>query len=272
MVHDPIVAEAGPPRSRHGPNSYDDIDAWFEKLAGCATDDQHREELRTEIIRLCLPLAEHIALRYTGRGESYEDLYQVAQLGLVLAVDRFDVARGTSFLSFAVPTIMGEVRRYFRDSTWATRVPRRLKDLQSLVGPATERLAQDLERMPNARELATELSADLVDVSQALVAGNAYRSSSLDEVVIDDDSDHNPEGARLGVEERCYELTEDAMAVRPFIADLPRRERRILVMRFFEYKTQTQIARTLNISQMQVSRILTRTLRQLREQAFPDPA
>ncbi|MFF3574612.1 SigB/SigF/SigG family RNA polymerase sigma factor [Nocardia jiangxiensis] len=270
MVHDTIVAEAGPPRSRHGPNSYDDIDAWFDKLAGCATDDHHREEIRTEIIRLCLPLADHIALRYTGRGESYEDLYQVAQLGLVLAVDRFDHTRGTSFLSFAVPTIMGEVRRYFRDSTWATRVPRRLKDLQSLVGPATERLAQDLERMPTARELATALSADVGDVTQALVAGNAYRSSSLDDVVDDDeDNDLNAAGARLGVEEHCYELTEDAMAVRPLIADLPRRERRILVMRFFESKTQTQIARTLNISQMQVSRILTRTLRELRERALP---
>ncbi|WP_067678161.1 SigB/SigF/SigG family RNA polymerase sigma factor [Nocardia miyunensis] len=272
MVHEPIVAETGPPRSLHGPNSYDDIDPWFDKLAGCTADDQHREEIRTEIIRLCLPLADHIALRYTGRGESYEDLYQVAQLGLVLAVDRFDHTRGTSFLSFAIPTIMGEVRRHFRDSTWATRVPRRLKDLQTMVGPATERLAQNLERMPNVRELATELSADLADLTQALVAANAYRSSSLDEVVRDDDSDHNPVSARLGVEEHCYELTEDAMAVRPLIAELPPRERRILVMRFFESKTQTQIARALNISQMQVSRILAHTLRELREQAFPEPA
>ncbi|MBU3065999.1 RNA polymerase sigma factor SigF [Nocardia sp. NEAU-G5] len=255
------------PRSRHGPNSYDNIEPWFDKLAGYSPEDPQREAARSEIIRLCLPLADHIARRFIGRGEGYDDLHQVARLGLVLAVDRYDVSRRTSFLSFAIPTMMGEVRRYFRDGTWATRVPRRLKELRMRLGPATERLAQKLQRMPTARELSTELDTDIIEITQAMVASNAYRSGSLDEVVADDDNDNCPAAAHLGVEEPCYELTEDAMAVRPLIAELPARERRILIMRFFESKTQTQIARAMNISQMQVSRILMQTLRQLRDEA-----
>ncbi|WP_227981311.1 SigB/SigF/SigG family RNA polymerase sigma factor [Nocardia spumae] len=261
-----------PPRARHGPDSYDNIEPWFDKLAGFDPDDPHREATRGEIVRLCLPLADHIARRFTGRGENYDDLHQVASLGLVLAVDRYDVSRGSSFLSFAIPTMMGEVRRYFRDGTWATRVPRRLKELRTLLGPATDRLAQRLGRMPTARELSTELDTDIVDVTQAMVAGNAYRSDSLDEMIAADENETYPVPAGLGAEEHCYELTEDAMAVRPLIAELPTRERRILIMRFFESRTQAQIARALNISQMQVSRILMRTLRRLHDRALPDEA
>ncbi|WP_216899141.1 SigB/SigF/SigG family RNA polymerase sigma factor [Nocardia alni] len=265
MGHEPIV-DAGH-RARHGPNSYDNIEPWFDKMAGYQPQDPHREQARSEIIRLCLPLADHIARRFTGRGEGYDDLEQIARLGLVLAVDRYDVGRGSSFLSFAIPTIMGEVRRHFRDHTWAAQVPRRLKDLQMRIGPATERLAHRLGRMPNARELAKDLDTDIVEIAQATVAASAYRSTSLDDI---DEDENAPHGADLGVDERCYELTEEAMAVRPLIAELPSRERRVLIMRFFESKTQTQIARVLDISQMQVSRILSRTLRGLREQALPD--
>jgi RNA polymerase sigma-B factor len=267
MLQDPITDSA--PRSRHGPNSYDNIEPWFDKMAGYQPRDPHREVARAKIIRLCLPLADHIARRFTGRGEGYEDLEQVARVGLVLAVDRYDIGRGSSFLSFAVPTIMGEVRRHFRDRTWATQVPRRLKDLQMRIGPATERLAQDLGRMPTVRELSVELDTDIVDVTQAMVAAGTYRSSSLDDID-EDENGNTPHGAWLGADEPCYRLTEDAMAVRPLIAELPQRERRILVMRFFESKTQTQIARAMDMSQMQVSRILMRTLRRLRELALPD--
>ncbi|MBO0856032.1 MAG: SigB/SigF/SigG family RNA polymerase sigma factor [Nocardia sp.] len=267
MTYEPIDH---PIRSRHGPNSYDNIEPWFDKLAGFDVEDPHREATREEIIELCLPLAEHIARRFSGRGENYEDLQQVARLGLVLAVDRYDPERGSSFLSFAVPTVMGEVRRYFRDGTWAARVPRRLKELRLRLGPATERLAQRLGRMPSARELADELGTEMVEITQAMVAANAYRSGSLDQLTADDEADTYPVAARLGTEEPCYELTENAMAVRPLLAELHTRERRILTMRFFESKTQSQIADAMDISQMQVSRILMRTLRRLRERALAD--
>ena len=168
-------------------------------------------------MRLCLPLADHIACRFSGRGESYDDLHQVARLGLVLAVDRYDITRGTSFLSFAIPTMMGEVRRHFRDVTWATR-SRRLKELRTLLGPATDRLAQRLGRMPTAAELSTELDTDIVEVGRAIAAGNAYRSDSLDEMILADENETFPVNASIGVEEPCYELTENAMAVRPLIA------------------------------------------------------
>jgi RNA polymerase sigma-B factor len=272
MLHEPISDAR--PRSRHRVNSYDNIEPWFDKLSALPASDPHRDTLREQIIRRCLPLAEHIAARFAGRGETFEDLQQVARVGLVLSVDRFDVARQHTFLSFAVPTIMGEVRRHFRDYTWATRVPRGIKELRLRLGPATDRLAQRLGRMPTARELATDLSADPVDVTQAVLAGNAYQSRSMDPVT-EEDNENSPILDHLGTVEHCYALTEDALAVRPLIAALPARQRRVLIMRFFESKTQSQIATAIGVSQMQVSRILSHTLESLREQALcdePSPA
>ncbi|MFQ6394400.1 RNA polymerase sigma factor SigF [Nocardia sp. KC 131] len=259
-----------PRRTRRG-DSYDNIEPWFEKLTALDASDPHRAALRNHIIDLALPLAEHIARKFSGRGESFDDLLQIARLGLVQSVDRFDVSRGTSFLGFAVPTIMGEVRRHFRDRTWSVRVPRRLKEIQLKIGPATETLSQRLGRTPSAREIAEELDLELVEVTQALVARNAYRANSLDAATTDD-GEHAaiPLTDTLGAEEPCYGLMEDAMAVRPLIAALPERERRMLIMRYFESKTQQQIADWLGVSQMQVSRILARTLKKLREQASYD--
>ncbi|MEV6072499.1 RNA polymerase sigma factor SigF [Nocardia sp. NPDC052001] len=256
-------------RQSHGAgDSYDDIEPLFQELAEFPADDPRRAHKRDQIIEACLPLAVHIARRFTGRGESFDDLNQIARLGLVQAVDRFDVSRGTTFLSFAVPTIMGEVRRYFRDHTWAVRVPRRAKELQQQLGPVTEALSQRLGRMPTAREIAAELDVDLVEVTQAMIARNAYQTSSLDTPRGDEESGPAPIAETLGSEEPSYRLLEDAMAVRPLLAALPERERQILVWRFFENRTQAQIAARLNISQMQVSRILTKTLTELREQAL----
>lgn len=256
-------------RPRHGVNSYDDIEPWFDKLDALPDGDPNRKPLREQIIRRCLPLAEHIAARFSGRGEAFEDLQQVARVGLVLAVDRFDAARQNTFLAFAVPTIMGEVRRHFRDHTWATRVPRGIKELRLRLGPASDRLAQRLGRLPTARELAADLHADPVDVTQALIAGNGYQPRAIDPVG-EEDNDNSPIVDQLGTEEPCYTLTEDAMAVRPLIRALPARQRRVLIMRFFESKTQSQIADALGVSQMQVSRILSHTLKSLREQALSD--
>src|SRR5690606_22631729 len=178
-----MAAERQRPRQarRHpGEDSYDHIEPLLEKLAAIPGDDPRRAETRAEVVDRCLPLAEHIARKFAGRGEMFEDLLQVARVGLLHAIDRFDPARGSSFLSFAVPTIMGEVRRYFRDNTWSVRVPRRVKEIQLSIGPATDKLSQQLGRMPRARELADELGVDLVEVTQALIAGNAYQSSSID--------------------------------------------------------------------------------------------
>ncbi|ONM48791.1 SigB/SigF/SigG family RNA polymerase sigma factor [Nocardia donostiensis] len=260
-----------PPRRHHGKDSYDDIEPLFEKLAAVPETDPRRAALREEVIDRCLPLAEHIARKFAGRGEAFDDLLQVARLGLMHAVDRFDVERGSSFLSFAVPTIMGEVRRHFRDNTWSVRVPRRVKEIQLSLGPTIETLSQRLGRVPKASELAAELEIDLVEVTQGLIAGNAYQTSSID-TVAPDDSDNAPLPLMesLGADEPSYGWVEDYLAVKPLIAELPERERQVLVMRFFESKTQTQIAERLGVSQMHVSRILSRTLGWLREQALRD--
>ncbi|MFI1917942.1 RNA polymerase sigma factor SigF [Nocardia sp. NPDC020380] len=253
-------------------DSYDDIEPLLKALAVAAENGApERDTLREEAIRRCLPLADHIARKFSGRGEAYEDLLQVARLGMVQSIDRFDVARGSRFLSFAVPTIMGEVRRYFRDNTWAVRVPRRVKETQNRLGSTIETLAQRLGRMPKARELAAELGVDRPEITQALLASNAYQSSSLD-AVAPDEGENTPLALldALGEEEPNYELVDQFLAVRPLIEELPTRERRVLVMRFFESKTQSQIAEQLGVSQMQVSRILTRTLNWLREESLRD--
>lgn len=260
---------AGESRSRG--DSYDNIEPLFEKIAALGEHDPRRETMREELIQRCLPLAEHIARKFAGRGESFDDLLQVARLGLVQATDRFDVTRGSSFLAFAVPTIMGEVRRHFRDNTWSVRVPRRTKEIQLSIGATVEALSQRLGRMPRAREIAEELDVDLVEVTQALIAGNAYQSSSIDAVAGDDiENAPLPLLESLGAEEPSYHLVEDFLAVRPLIEELSERERQVLIMRFFENKTQTQIADVLGVSQMHVSRILSRTLNELREQALRD--
>lgn len=253
-------------------NSYDDIECWFGKLAVIPPSDPYHDQLREQIIHLCLPLADHIARRYYGRGEDHEDLLQVARIGLLLAIDRFQVDRGTPFLSFAIPTIMGEVRRHFRDRAWAARVPRPIKELSNQLGPATETLAQKLQRTPNASELTAELNADRAELAQAQLAVNAYRCDSLESYwKPDDEDDGNHTGHDFGAEDPMYELTENAMSVRPLLHALPERERNILIWRFGYSLTQHEIAERVGVSQMQVSRLLSQTLRRLREQALAQP-
>ncbi|MBF6130373.1 RNA polymerase sigma factor SigF [Nocardia brasiliensis] len=271
MSNDATRSEVGQQPRRRGGDSYDNIEPQFLELAALDPDDPRRAALREELIGRCLPLAEHIARKFTGRGENFDDLLQIARVGMVAAVDRFDPTQGSPFLAFAVPTIMGEVRRHFRDYTWSVRVPRRLKEIQQTIAPAIETLAQRLGRMPKAREIAEELGADLVEVTQALIARNAYQTSSID-VGSDSDDENAPRSPldSLGAEEPEYRTVEDYLAVKPLIAALPERERQVLVMRFFESKTQDQIAAHLGVSQMQVSRILAKTLSTLREQALRD--
>ncbi|MGN2637266.1 RNA polymerase sigma factor SigF [Nocardia takedensis] len=243
---------------------YDDLAGIFAQLAATEAGTAQHTAIRAELISRCIPLADHIARKFSGRGEPFDDLTQVARVGLVHAVDRFDVARGSNFLSFAVPTIMGEVRRYFRDNTWAMRVPRRVKETHLRIGAAIDTLSQTLGRSPTAKEIAAELDVDPDEVTQAVIAGNAYQPSSIDAASLGRDTEASLLDT-LGEEESQFDRVEEYVAIRPLLAGLPERERRILTMRFFESMTQTQIAQQMGISQMHVSRILAKTLARLRE-------
>ncbi|MFB8280343.1 SigB/SigF/SigG family RNA polymerase sigma factor [Nocardia colli] len=272
----PAPAESASParRSAHhsGRESYDNLEPLLTELADYDATDPRRTALRENLIRRCLPLAEHIARKFAGRGESYDDLLQSASLGVVEAVDRFNPDHGSAFLAFAVPTVMGEVRHHFRDRTWAVRVPRRLKEIQQSLGPAVETLAQQLCRPPTAREIAAHLDLDLIEVTHALIARNGYQAVPID-TTTSADPDDNP--ARtvvdgLGSDDPHYRTVEDYLTVQPLIEALPEIERRILILRFYELETQTRIAEQLGVSQMQVSRILARILTSLREAALSD--
>ncbi|MEU6646123.1 SigB/SigF/SigG family RNA polymerase sigma factor [Saccharomonospora sp. NPDC046836] len=245
----------------HG-RGYEEVAPLFTELAALAPDDPRHATLRAEIITRCLPLAEHIARRFSGRGESRDDLLQVARLGLLNAIDRFDATRGTEFVAFAVPTIMGEVRRHFRDASWAVRVPRRLKELHLALSQASSRLAQRLGRAPTPTELAAELGLDPEEVREGLLAGNAYQSVSMDAAHSDDGS--LPLAETVGEDDLGLQYVEYHESLLPLLAELPERERRVLILRFFGNMTQTQIAERVGVSQMHVSRLLARTLAYLR--------
>jgi len=246
-------------------DEYADVADSLNELRSLPEDDPERACLRDSVVERCLPLAEHIARRFDGRGESLEDLQQVARLGLVNAVDRFDPERGTDFASFAVPTIMGEVRRHFRDSGWAVRVPRRMKELHSALGRATADLSQRLGRAPSPSELAEELGIGHEEVLEGLVAGNAYQTVSVDR-----SAPHTDDGLTLadtlGEYDAALDDVDNHEALRPLLDALPTRERTIVVLRFFGNRTQTQIAEQVGVSQMHVSRLLAKTLAHLREQ------
>jgi RNA polymerase sigma-B factor len=244
--------------------------AKFVELAASGSDEQRRMKLRTELVMDHLSVAEHIARRFSGRGEAFDDLVQVARVGLINAVDRFEPARGTDFLSFAVPTIMGEVRRHFRDATWSVRVPRRLKELHLQIGQVSGRLGQRLGRAPVPTEIARELGMSVEEVSEGLQAGNAYYAVSVDKPA-GDDTEATSLADTLGEEDGALESVENHESLQPLLRALPPRERTILMLRFFGNMTQTQIAERVGISQMHVSRLLAQTLAQLRTQLTEEP-
>ncbi|AFM17151.1 RNA polymerase, sigma 37 subunit, RpsB/SigB [Mycolicibacterium chubuense NBB4] len=250
--------------SRHD-SDYADVADMFRELAALEYDPAAFQEQRERIICRCLPLAEHIALRYSRRGEPHDDLVQIARVGLMNAVNRYDVWSGHDFLSFAVPTIMGEVRRYFRDSGWALAVPRRLKDLRQTVNAAAAELGQRTGRAPTATELAAHLGIDRDVVVETLIASGSYRPTSIDTQFRGQDSDAPALAERIGAPDAGLERVEYREALRPLLDALPERERVIITMRFFESLTQTQIAERLGISQMHVSRLLAKALATLRD-------
>lgn len=244
---------------------YSDVTELFRRLHALDPQSSDFRRQREAIIKRCLPLANNVARRFRGRGEAHEDLVQVARLGLVNAVNRFDVSTGSAFLSFAVPTIMGEVRRHFRDHGWAVRVPRRIKDLSMQLTAARAELSQQLNRAPTASELAEHVGVSREEVVEALIAANAYSTRSTDEPTGRGDEDDSF-ASTLGEIDTNLDKVLDSETLRPLLAALPDRERTIVLLRFFENMTQTQIAERLGISQMHVSRLLASTLTTLRHQ------
>ena len=227
-------------------------------------------DAREELLKLHAPLAESLSKRYGGYGEPFEDLVQVANLGLLKAIDRFDHERGTPFAAYAIPTILGELKRHFRDRGWAVRVPRRLQEGALAIKESMDSLSQELGRSPTVRELAQEAGAPEEDVLEALDALHAYTAASLD-APAGEDSDGPPLADVLEDDDSSFEIAEEWASLAPHIKRLPSRERRILALRFFEGWTQSQIADEVGVSQMHVSRLLSRTLAHLRDALDDEP-
>lgn len=223
-----------------------------------------RETARDALVHLHLPLVEHCARRFRNRGEPLEDLVQVGTIGLIKSVDRFDSDRGVEFSTYATPTIIGEIKRYFRDKGWAIRVPRRLQELRMQIGSATAELTQSLGRSPTPRELAEAIGCSVEEIVEGIESSNAYSTLSLDA------SDDGEEGGAasmldaIGVDDEGLEHVEIRESIKPLLDRLEPREKKILLLRFFKNMTQSQIAEEIGVSQMHVSRLLNRTLEQLR--------
>ena len=228
-----------------------------------------RTQARDELVHLHLPLVEHAARRFRNRGEPFEDLVQVGTIGLIKSIDRFETDRGVEFSTYATPTVIGEIKRYFRDKGWAIRVPRRLQELRMQISSTTADLTQKLGRSPTPRELADAIGCTVEEIVEGLESSNAYSTLSLD---ASDDSDDGPPSMldTLGVDDAALEHVEVRESLKPLLEGLGEREKRILMLRFFKNMTQAQIAGEIGVSQMHVSRLLARTLAQLRESLEQD--
>jgi RNA polymerase sigma-B factor len=247
------------------PSEYADVAEMIRHLRSLDDQSDEYRRQRDAIVERCLPLAEHIARRYRNRGEPLDDLIQTARMGLVHAVNRFNVDNGADFLAFAVPTVAGEVRRHFRDRGWAVKVPRRIKDLQAQLNTARSELSQSLGRAPNATEIAEHLGIGRDLVVDATLAGNNYSVLSTDSASGSDDT-YPSVADRLGEVDAGIDKVLQVETVRPLIAALPERQRTVLTLRFFEDMTQTEIAQHIGCSQMHVSRLLARALDTVRSQ------
>ncbi|SFF36874.1 RNA polymerase, sigma 28 subunit, SigD/FliA/WhiG [Actinacidiphila alni] len=247
----------------HDPHDRSGARALFVELHKLPEGSAERAELRNQLVRMHLPLVEHLARRFRNRGEPLDDLTQVATIGLIKSVDRFDVDRGVEFSTYATPTVVGEIKRHFRDKGWAVRVPRRLQELRLALTTATGELSQRHGRAPTVHELAEHLKISEEEVLEGLESANAYSTLSLD---VPDTDDESPAVAdTLGSEDEALEGVEYRESLKPLLEQLPPREKTILLLRFFGNMTQSQIAQEVGISQMHVSRLLARTLAQLRD-------
>jgi RNA polymerase sigma-B factor len=231
--------------------------------ASSTTDEEERQQLRDEVVRLNMEVAQSVSTRYRRRGVPDDDLTQVAYMGLVKAVRGFDPSFDRDFLVYAVPTIRGEVRKYFRDRAWAIRPPRRLQELQSRLSVAGERLSQELGRSPRPSEVADVLGEDLEDVIEALSANGCFTPTSLDRPLGDDGG--FTLGDLVAGEDAAVGAVDARQMLAPAMEGLCERDRRILYLRFFVQQTQSEIAADIGVTQMQVSRLLSRILSDLRE-------
>ncbi|MFJ3232559.1 RNA polymerase sigma factor SigF [Streptomyces sp. NPDC086787] len=236
----------------------------FERLEALEEGTHEYAYVRNTLVELNLALVKFAASRFRSRSEPMEDIIQVGTIGLIKAIDRFQLSRGVEFPTFAMPTIIGEIKRFFRDTSWSVRVPRRLQELRIDLAKAGDELSQRLDRAPTVAELAERLGLSNEEVVEGMAASNAYTASSLDAQPDEEDS----EGAlshRIGYEDHGLEGIEYVESLKPLIAELPPRDRKILSLRFVAGLTQSEIGEELGISQMHVSRLLTRTLVRLRK-------
>ncbi|NYH44723.1 RNA polymerase sigma-B factor [Micromonospora jinlongensis] len=239
-------------------------------LAATGVDDPRRPALRDRTIEAWLPLARHLARRYGGRGAPDDDLAQTASVGLIKAVDNFDHSRGVDFAGYAIPTIIGEIKRYFRDRTWAIRVPRRLQELRLSISAANSVLTQTLGRSPTVADIASYLAVTEEAVLEGLEGARAYRATSLSTPIGADGSRELSD--TIGGEDHEFDLVDIRVALGPALATLPEREQQILSLRFHGNLTQAEIADRIGVSQMHVSRLITRSLATLRRHLTDDKA
>jgi len=232
-------------------------------LAALPENDRRRASMRERAIEAWLPLGRHLAQRFHGRGEPLDDLVQIATVGLIKAIDRFDPEYGNDFAAYAVPTIVGEIKRHFRDRTWDVRVPRRLQELKLDINEATSTLAQQLGRSPTVADIAGYLQRPEDEVLEGLDSARAYSAVSL-QTLVGNGEDGTELGDLFGVEDHELALAEFRASLGPALEALGPREQKIVILRFFGNLTQTQIAERVGISQMHVSRLLARSLTTLR--------
>ncbi|ODQ85318.1 SigB/SigF/SigG family RNA polymerase sigma factor [Mycolicibacterium holsaticum] len=243
-------------------DDYIEVEGLYAHLEEAQTEDD-RSYWRRRIIEKALPLADHIAYRFVNRGESREDLLQVARLALVKAVHRYDRNKGR-FVSFAVPTVLGEIRRHFRDNTWGVHVPRRYQESTLAVRAAVDDLAQRNGRMPTVQDLASELGVTPDEIRQSEEARRAYRPLSINEDLPTEDGRPRLRSSVQGVEDAGFARVEDLTVLAELVRELPDRERAVLRMRFYDCLKQRDIAQCLGVSQVHVSRLLRSTIEQLR--------
>nr|WP_229840879.1 RNA polymerase sigma factor SigF [Streptomyces roseolilacinus] len=239
---------------------------FFARLAVLEEGTEEYQYVRNTLIELNLSLVKYAATRFRSRADQMEDIVQVGTIGLIKAIDRFELSRQVEFATFAMPCVIGEIKRFFRDTSWSVHVPRRLQELRIDIARATDDLFQELDRSPTAAELADRLGLEEDEVIEGLVAANGYTAASLDMPL---DESGEPASATLadliGEEDRDMQLTEDVQALKPIVEQLDERDRAILRMRFAEEMTQAEIGERLGVSQMHVSRLLARMTARMRE-------
>jgi len=258
----PAVVASGVPAARDPHDLHGRTAELFTQMQE-SDDEERRSFLRGQLVELHLPLAEYLARRFGNRGEPHEDLVQVATIGLIKAIDRFDLERGVAFSTYATPTIVGEIKRHFRDRGWTIRVPRRLQEIQAVINAAVSDLGQELGRSPTVAELARRVGVSEEEILEGLESANAYSPLSLD--APDPSGEVGAVIEQLGDYDDALDAVVDRETVKPLLDQLDARAKRILLLRFFRNMTQSQIAEELGISQMHVSRLLSRTLADLRK-------